>query len=264
MIPGIFVVGFPKCGTTSLYNFLKISSNIITGRVKESHYFSKDEVIKSYYGVNPVKTEEDYLSQFSNSKGKIIVDVCPSYGSYESSLLKIKKFNPRAKLVYLTRNPVERAISHYLMDFNKGYIKESLNSIISRYNNGERDEVIFQIIELGFYNEFINSAKKNFKEKDIFEINLFDATQDNLKNLNNFIGSDFISQELLRLRFNEAFIPKYNFIKTMRSSKLIFSLYQKIASENVKDKVRLLLSKKNSKKPDLLIEKRRLNDIYFS
>ena len=39
-LPDFFVVGAPKCGTTSLYDYLKSSDNIFLPKVKEPQYFA--------------------------------------------------------------------------------------------------------------------------------------------------------------------------------------------------------------------------------
>ena len=40
--PNFFIIGAPKCGTTSLHNYLKSHSQITMSNPKEPHYFSKD------------------------------------------------------------------------------------------------------------------------------------------------------------------------------------------------------------------------------
>ena len=40
--PNLFIVGAPKSGTTSIYNFLKLNSDVYMCPIKEPHFFSKD------------------------------------------------------------------------------------------------------------------------------------------------------------------------------------------------------------------------------
>ena len=42
MKPSFFIIGAPKCGTTSLYRYLTLHPNIIMSIPKEPHYFSDD------------------------------------------------------------------------------------------------------------------------------------------------------------------------------------------------------------------------------
>ena len=40
--PNFFIVGAPKCGTTSLDEYLRQHPNVFISRPKEPHYFSTD------------------------------------------------------------------------------------------------------------------------------------------------------------------------------------------------------------------------------
>ena len=40
--PNLFILGAPKCGTTTLYNYLDQAQDIFNSNVKEPHYFYKN------------------------------------------------------------------------------------------------------------------------------------------------------------------------------------------------------------------------------
>ncbi|MFV2040601.1 MAG: sulfotransferase [Candidatus Hydrothermarchaeales archaeon] len=45
--PNLFIVGAPKSGTTSLYNYLKQHPDIFMSKCKETFYFCKDFQMES-------------------------------------------------------------------------------------------------------------------------------------------------------------------------------------------------------------------------
>lgn len=60
--PNFFIVGAPECGTTTLYEYLRLHPNIFMPQVKEPHFFGGD------LGAYPlVKTLDDYRRLFAES-----------------------------------------------------------------------------------------------------------------------------------------------------------------------------------------------------
>ena len=67
-----FIVGAPKAGTTSLYNYLNQHKDIVMSSVKEPNYFSKEELKsqKLYYNSKNVVSEKDYHNLFKTNNEK--------------------------------------------------------------------------------------------------------------------------------------------------------------------------------------------------
>ena len=65
--PNLFIVGSPKCGTTSLYHYLKEHPQICMSKEKELNYAEFSEY-------NPyIKNLKDYLSQWDHIKDEKII-----------------------------------------------------------------------------------------------------------------------------------------------------------------------------------------------
>ena len=65
--PNFFIVGTPKCGTTSIYEYLRKHPEVFMPSFKEPHFFGSDLVKNNnVYIDNATK----YLDLFSNSNGK--------------------------------------------------------------------------------------------------------------------------------------------------------------------------------------------------
>ena len=115
--PNFFIVGAAKAGTTSLYAYLKNTPDVYMSEHKEPHYFI-DNMKAGYYD------ESKYLQLFKNVKNeKAIGEASAGYLIDPSSAKCIHDKIPDAKIIILLRDPVERAVSDYLM-FTKSTKKD--------------------------------------------------------------------------------------------------------------------------------------------
>ena len=116
--PNFFIVGMPKCGTTSLNHYLRHHPQIIMAEFKEPHYFGKDLTrLTNLY----LQDEESYLKLFvSKKKASIIGEVSPYYLFSYSAPQEIIKFNPSSKIIILLRNPTDLVYSLYLQYLYSG------------------------------------------------------------------------------------------------------------------------------------------------
>lgn len=151
---GLFIVGAPKSGTTSLYHYLKEHPEICMSKEKELDYFSHNCVdeMKNYYKSNPITNYDDYLSQFESVSGeKVFGEGSVSYLFYPNVANEIREYNSEAKIIIMLRNPIDRAYSHYLMDYKLGLVSDSLEEVINQ-KEGKWSKVHYQqFIELGLY-----------------------------------------------------------------------------------------------------------------
>lgn len=98
-------VGFPKCGTSSLYLALKKNPYIYLPMLKEN-FFLLDINEKSYsYFKGLYKTE--FL------QGKIVGDIETEY--YDQPQKVLEYYGDRVKLLFCVRNPVKALFSYYQM-----------------------------------------------------------------------------------------------------------------------------------------------------
>lgn len=172
--PNFFVVGAPKCGTTSLYYYLKQHPQVyLPKKKKEIHYFSYPEVANTYYGGHDYPTSlEQYLSYYKDVNLKTHIscgDISPSYLYNLKAASRIKEFNSKSKIIIILRNPVERTISHYLMDVQQGYAKLPLIEYIenpTRYINHYKEYV-----GCSLYYESIENYLNHFPKDQLLVLN---------------------------------------------------------------------------------------------
>lgn len=121
--PNFFIVGAPRCGTASMYLYLKQHPEIYVSVLKEPQYFGGD--------LSPVphgiRSEDVYLELFEGANDR------PRRGEasvwYLTSLqapYEIRAFSPDAKILILLREPAQMAYSLHSLYLRTG--NESLES----------------------------------------------------------------------------------------------------------------------------------------
>lgn len=106
--PNLFIIGAPKCGTTSLANYLATHPNIIISSPKEPGFFLPDLHLRQ------VTDERVYKSLFKRRNKKNVLwygEATASYLFFAESLEAIKKNIKNFKSICLIRNPAELVVS---------------------------------------------------------------------------------------------------------------------------------------------------------
>ncbi|MFW6009458.1 MAG: sulfotransferase domain-containing protein [archaeon] len=120
LLPNFICPGAQKAATTSLYNILKLHPDVFLPDIKEPQFFAVDKKYKNgleWY-------EKKYYSNVSEEK--IIGDISTGYMAIEHSAERIANdLGTNIKIIFLLRNPVDRAYSHYWMEKNKYFEVES-------------------------------------------------------------------------------------------------------------------------------------------
>lgn len=108
-LPDFYVVGAPKCGTTSLYHYLRQHSGVFMPDVKEPNFFCSD-----FPSIQKYKTLEDYGRLFSPAhENQLIGEASPWYLYSKTAIQNILEVQPTAKFIVMLRNPVDAVISHF-------------------------------------------------------------------------------------------------------------------------------------------------------
>jgi hypothetical protein len=105
--PNFFIIGAPKCGTSSLSNTLRWHPNIYVPLAFEPQYFCTDfQSIADY-------TQESYLRLFDGvtEEHQAVGEKSVIYLYSEVAIDNILKFDPDARLILMLRNPVDLVYS---------------------------------------------------------------------------------------------------------------------------------------------------------
>jgi hypothetical protein len=147
------IAGVQKGGTTALYDYLAEQPDVALSRVKETHFF--DDEARDWnlpdYGA--------YHAQFAPPHGRPCGEATPIYVYWKRSLERICAYNPAMRLILILRDPVDRAWSHWRMEYARGAerepfawcIREGRQRLFDAEPWGWHRE--FSYVERGFYGE---------------------------------------------------------------------------------------------------------------
>lgn len=108
------VIGVQKGGTTALHHYLSEDANLALSQVKETHFFDDE-------GLDWSRPDyRRYHARFPDPQGRPCGEATPIYSYWPQSLERIAAYNPKMRLILLLRDPVERAWSHWRMEYARG------------------------------------------------------------------------------------------------------------------------------------------------
>ena len=114
--PNTFLIGAPKCGTTSIASWLKEHEDVFFSKPKEPHFF-----VRSSLQMAHIHSLKDYEALFFHANEQKIIAEGTTAGMYdETSIPKIFRYNPEASIIVMLRNPLEQAISWYQENVKQG------------------------------------------------------------------------------------------------------------------------------------------------
>jgi hypothetical protein len=114
ILPDFIIIGAQKCGTTSLYQLLVEHPCIYPASTKEVGYFDRyySDDIKWYRAQFPSLLRKYYVKWILR-QDFVTGEASTGYILIPHALKRISEVVPRAKLILMLRNPVDRAYSHY-------------------------------------------------------------------------------------------------------------------------------------------------------
>ncbi len=251
-----FIVGAPKAGTTSLYHYLNEHSEIEMSSQKEPDFFSDQSLQKQklYYDKNRIDTIEKYNSLFEREDVILRGDSSVSYLFYEDVPHKIFTYNPDAKIIIMLRNPIDRAFSHYLMDYSLGLISESFETIIQKQSKHKNANLFYQqYVQVSEYSKQIKRYLEVFSKDNIHFIDYEDFKNDTSDVVNSvflFLGVNDDFQPYLKKKYNTYTAPKNSLIRYVYSFVALRKMVANILSKNLTKTIINLLFR-SDKKPQL-------------
>ena len=264
MKTNLFIVGAAKSATTSFHDYLSQHPEINMSSIKEPNFFSSEEVSNDnlyYKGAPLVINTDEYESLFIDEyKFKVRGESSVSYLFYPNVAKRLKKYNEKSKILIFLRNPVQRAFSHYLMDYTAGYFNVLFSELIKKpeINTKAYQQTILQSL----YFDQVNSYLEVFGEKQV-KIFILEEIENNTKSvikdiedflcIDNFTGYSFdkknsfsysnsriinffyrshLIKNLLRKFINKNNISNLKSI-FLKASKPVMSIESKIFLENL-------------------------------
>tara|TARA_B100000886_G_scaffold340503_1_gene310582 strand:+ start:7774 stop:8622 length:849 start_codon:yes stop_codon:yes gene_type:complete len=220
-----FIVGAAKAGTTSLHHYLNQHTDVSMSSVKEPNFFSSKEVGSLFYNSKCITDSNDYHKLFSKEKRQIRGEASVSYLYYENVPNRIHDYNSEAKIIIMLREPIERALSHYLMDCRLGFCSVKLEDIIA--DSQSYPQHFQQYLELGNYYSQLKRYYDIFKKEQLLVIFYEDFKNDTKKVMKSVFNFLEIEQQEIYFSIKNPFL--------MPSNALISKLYKyKIIRKGIK------------------------------
>ena len=228
--PDFFIVGGSRCGTTSLYSYLKQHPDVFLPERKEPHYYSSQSTPLPYW-LLPLKsiiTKQDYLQLFEDSKENMIVgDASSTYLMNLDAPKLIFEDNPNAKIIISLRNPIDRTYTAYLAQYRSGNEKRSFGESIRRdFSAITGEELQRQSALNSDYYEYVKNYYHYFPKEHI-KIIIFEEFIKNpkqtMKELLHFLN---LSTELniKYEQYNEFKFPKNEVSKAIVNNRFIVNI----------------------------------------
>jgi Sulfotransferase family len=165
-LPTFFIIGAPKAGTTSLHYYLDQHPQIQMSSVKEPRFFAVPE---RHLPLPPatIDCRTSYERLFDSRfpvRGESSTDytVHPRCSNVPE---RIKALVPQAKFVYLVRDPIDRAISHYKMRAALMGERRSLSEAI-----GQLSDLYSPYISPGLYAFQLEEYLRTFPDERLLVI----------------------------------------------------------------------------------------------
>jgi len=174
-----FCIGTQKAGTTSLHDILKEHPDIFLPEEKEAHFFD----IEEHYQLGLDWYYNEYFASYKNEL--IAGSFTPEYCFYPQVPERIyKAFGVNMKFIFILRQPVDRAISHYNMSKGRLYenlsFEEAVNQEKTRIKKGDFEFNNFSYFSRGYYSKQIKRYLQFYKRDQFL---FLDFDQDIVRNL---------------------------------------------------------------------------------
>jgi hypothetical protein len=173
------IAGVQKGGTTALFDYLRDEPGVALPRVKEVHFF--DDETQDW-------GRPDYAAYHAHwdapPDGRPRGEATPIYVYWPGSLERIAAYNPAMKLILLLRDPVQRAWSHWRMEYARGAetepfawcIREGRRRLFDAEPWGHHRE--FSYVERGFYGEQVERLFTLFPREQVLILKAEDLRSD--------------------------------------------------------------------------------------
>ncbi|MEP0825293.1 MAG: sulfotransferase, partial [Nitrososphaera sp.] len=108
--PNFFIVGAQKCGTTSMYYYLKDVPGVFMCPVKEPNHFAPN--VRETVAIDVIRDKREYLDLFRKADGNIAIGEASVFYLWDPDAPRlIRQTVPNAKIIIMLRDPIERAFS---------------------------------------------------------------------------------------------------------------------------------------------------------
>jgi len=246
-LPNFILAGAGESGTTSLYHYLKQHPQVYMSPVKEPNFFAAADIL-SLPDFKPVTERqlssllagierqesppsnisitkwEDYLRLFQNVRDQIAIgEASVMYLWFPSAAPGIYRTLPRAKLIFLLRDPTERLYTLYLRKLGtdhrtafRDWVLQAMQTKPDRRQGMQRHPIP---LDCGLYATHLQQFFDVFPREQI-RIHLYEAYRADaravLRDIFGFLGVNADHPIDMSRRYNETAVPRFPAMTRLR------------------------------------------------
>lgn len=131
LLPDFLIIGAMKCGTTTLQSQLAGQPGIFMSTPKEPNFFSDDAIyaqgLEWYRALFSAAAPGDLKGEASTHYTKM--------PSYPQTLARMSTVIQSPRLIYMIRNPLDRAVSHYIHEWSRRNITQPIDQAFAQHGD---------------------------------------------------------------------------------------------------------------------------------
>jgi hypothetical protein len=190
-----------------------------------------------------VQDRDDYLQLYRDvNHEKAIGEASTSYMYSATAAREIYNYNPQAKVIMSLRNPMQRAYSHYLMNYKSGYVTgsfhEELLKDIEREPKGWGISRLY--LEHGFYAQQLKRYFDIFPKEQLLVVLFDDIKKDPaavMQRVYRFLGVDPAFHPATNVIHNKTVIPRGPVARFILSQQKYISAFGQIIPKKIRQSV---------------------------
>src|SRR5258708_29533441 len=209
-IPNLVIAGAPRCGTTSIFEYLANHPDVCASDTKETYFFmdkvSPLKASRTNYLDHGIESYANYFTNYSKFASKITLEATPHYLYQKTALALLPTLVPPVKLMFILRKPSARIWSEF--NFRKGNISsQSKNLSLKEFVEGAKanhlqDEESRNVLEYTKYVDYLVLFKEKCKEDQMLVYLFEDLKKDTAHFMRRLCGDIWI---------DSSFYNNYNF-----------------------------------------------------
>lgn len=177
VLPNFLIAGAAKCGTTSLYHYLKQHPDVFMSPVKEPKYLSGraanpgtgpgDNIVAQ----SSIGLHDDYLGLFKKSVGKKAIGEASvdTLFLFEKTIPAIQRYLNDPRIIIILRDPVKRAYSAYNYHVRDGREKLCFKDALAAEEERIREgyACMWHYLQGGLYAPRVHAFQKHFSRVQV-------------------------------------------------------------------------------------------------
>jgi hypothetical protein len=153
-LPDFLILGAQKAGTTALYAYLRWHPEITGPSFKEVSFFDRHYARgETWYRAHLPARPRQWIARQRHGRWPLVGEASPSYLFHPLAPQRVVGLLPRARLIAVLRDPVDRAFSHYQHEVALGRERLSFEDALDAEGERMRGEVERMIRDPSYFSE---------------------------------------------------------------------------------------------------------------